>query len=223
MNILVEQILNKINKPYNFIAKARRGNSPEILLGDFITSVIVNNVTSKNAKIYLGISEQTFNRLVKRIFPDVRLNGGGETWSFYLLSIIKHKKCHKCSEIKPMTDIAAGQSQCASCRTAYNTSDKKRSRNRKHQKDFYYANLNLCKEKAARYRSHVAIACPSWVSLESLRAIYDNRPEGYHVDHIVPLRGKYVCGLHVPWNLCYLPISENCSKGNYHESEEYWK
>jgi glucan-binding YG repeat protein len=55
---------------------------------------------------------------------------------------------------------------------------------------------------------------PKWADLQKIRQIYDNCPDGFHVDHIVPLRGKTVCGFHIETNLQYLPALENIKKSN---------
>jgi 5-methylcytosine-specific restriction endonuclease McrA len=55
---------------------------------------------------------------------------------------------------------------------------------------------------------------PPWSNLESIRQFYSECPEGLVVDHVVPLRGKEVSGLHVVQNLQYLTRVENARKYN---------
>jgi hypothetical protein len=58
---------------------------------------------------------------------------------------------------------------------------------------------------------------PKWQDVKQLKDFYKNRPQGHHIDHIIPLQGENVSGLNVIGNLQYLPASENIRKSNKYE------
>lgn len=55
---------------------------------------------------------------------------------------------------------------------------------------------------------------PAWAEVRAMTAFYVACPEGMVVDHVIPLRGKLVSGLHVLENLQYLTKLDNLKKGN---------
>ena len=68
-------------------------------------------------------------------------------------------------------------------------------------------------------RAKVSYATPPWADKSKIKAIYvEARRRGMQVDHIIPLRGKLVSGLHVPENLQLLTATENHKKGNSYAS-----
>lgn len=80
---------------------------------------------------------------------------------------------------------------------------------------------------AATRRSALAKRTPPWLTHEqyehmrdifwACRLMSEATGEKHHVDHIVPLRGKNVSGLNVPWNLQIITAVENLKKTNSHD------
>lgn len=85
--------------------------------------------------------------------------------------------------------------------------------------------VQVLADNKVRRRKH-RDATPKWLSRKQkseIRQIYQiaitmtqTTGEQYVVDHIVPLRGETVCGLHVPWNLRVITQEENLKKSNKH-------
>jgi len=83
------------------------------------------------------------------------------------------------------------------------------------------------KVRASLYKRRVRFATPKWVRVnhsDEMQYLIDLRDEAimltgdsYHIDHIIPLKHKSVCGLNVPWNLRVIPSDINLKKGNYYK------
>lgn len=99
---------------------------------------------------------------------------------------------------------------------------KKKCQNPDYNKNYYIKNKATYHERSVRRSKNLNAASLNGLHRDKTIEIYDNCPEGYEVDHIVPIKGKdfrdgerehVVCGLHVFWNLQYLPKLENRKKG----------
>lgn len=81
----------------------------------------------------------------------------------------------------------------------------------------------------AKRLASMTIASPAWRNEEKIKWFYSMRDKlnklyphraPFHVDHIAPIQGCMVCGLHVEHNLRVIPGSENVSKSNKFNTED---
>lgn len=158
------------------------------------------------------------------------------------------KTCTKCGEEKSLEDFHKNKSRkdglyfyCKACRREYYQKNKEAIT--QYQREYYQKNPHVKKKwekknkakinrKTSVRRARKRRAMPDWLTPEHLAEIelaYDHAQQlteltgvQYHVDHIVPLKGKGVRGLHVPWNLQVITAKENLSKHNkYDDWREY--
>lgn len=121
-------------------------------------------------------------------------------------------------------------SQCHTCRTEYYRKyySENKSKQFENVQRWRESNRDKTRESSMVRKAAVLQRTPSWLTAEDrkeIRKFYTLAKEAeiltgdsYHVDHIVPLRGGNVSGLHVPWNLQVLPADINIKKGNSYES-----
>jgi len=155
------------------------------------------------------------------------------------------KTCRVCKQELPITafykhkrGFLGIRSECKACnKVLYPDKNKKhyaqnkavinerarlwREENKDRVKEYRQANKHVYNAHQQRREAFKIKATPKWLTKEDLQTFKDIYLEasyfGYHVDHIIPLLGKLVCGLHVPNNLQIIPASENIRKKNTFE------
>ena len=141
--------------------------------------------------------------------------------------------CNTCNEIKNLSYFGKDnrksnktQNKCKRC--CVNKNKKWQLNNvdklKQYKKEYRLANLPKYAALEAKRRANKIAATPKWLSIAQTTEIQsyyitatlltNNTGIKYEVDHIVPLRDKNVCGLHVPWNLQVISAEDNRRKYN---------
>ena len=154
--------------------------------------------------------------------------------------------CKSCEKVRQADRYLSNRDEVLERTKAYGKAN--RHITRKASKNYYDRNreasiqrkMDWCKQNpdkaaasAANYRAKKKQATPLWLTgahREEILRFYEHSKEcgmltgdDYHVDHIVPLAGENVCGLHVPWNLQVLPSDINIAKSNRYHGEETFR
>ena len=167
----------------------------------------------------LGVNEGTVSRWLKSY---TELDNSKRIMAVHKVSsVFELKQCSDCLEFLPFSFYTEGQggeafglqATCKSCRHDKDQIPENKERKRKTLRE-WRNKTGAGRFHCAKRRAAILQRTPAWADQEKIKEIYSNCPEGYQVDHILPLQGELVSGLHVPENLQYLTKSENSIKNN---------
>lgn len=240
---IIEGICSHYNVKPTDIGKKKWGSTPEFTYKDIINRIISERNT---ADAFPELNLATVTRLLYKVFPD---KPKSDNWNIHLLGLVGMRKCVRCEEIQDLSDFyhskASGRYDCKQCTklsTKHYKSENKekvceyRLNNKEKSKEYYLNNKEKLREyrrgyylshqaefKANNIRRYIRLhrATPVWADMDIMNKIYLKRKVGEHTDHIIPLQGKLVCGLHNQFNLRNIPIAENLTKGNKFDPDTY--
>lgn len=243
---IVEKILLSNKLDAAVIVKKKYSKLPEYTAYDVVSRVVHSNGVPLS-DVFPEMTRETSSKILKAMFPNK--TNKQQNWFSYLLSTISHKKCSSCNNIKSFEEfninVSSFDSLHSQCKICGNQQSKvyyldNKDSISKNKKEYYYDNKDEILEKQKEYsKQHyqnnkayykaktlarlnsLHAATPKWANMAEMNLVYSMCEEGYHVDHIIPLHGKLVCGLHVEHNLQYLPAGDNLAKGNKFDTETY--
>jgi len=134
------------------------------------------------------------------------------------------KKCSRCYEVKSYSEYYSRYGKAlpfhpeSRCRVCKNQATSKRKTG-KRRADPAWRNHDNVLRKIRQGRSAKKQALVKWADRKKILKIYREcyaKGEEFEVDHVVPFRGKNVCGLHVHENLQILTKKANSEKQNKH-------
>lgn len=194
--VIRENIFNLYPKiVYILPAFSKKLGNPNLTIEKFIE---VLSKSKYNLGKELGLTANQTSKLLKEIFHDRSTNTTGTKVCNHIFSKLDLKFCCHCEKVLPL-----------------NLFRKKSEGNNIYCKYCHSETTKVTQSgRQAKYKCTKSQRTMPWTEYDLISEFYDKRPEGYHVDHIVPLNGTLVSGLHVLSNLQYLPAKDNCAKGN---------
>lgn len=228
-NELMEKICAHFNINKNTEVKRKFGKLPAYTYNDILSRILqYNDTRTPITVIFPEMTRPTSSAMLKKAFPN-KLNTK-QSWISYLLLSIGMKYCSSCRELKTLDCYSVDNNTYSKIRDCCKVCDSfanklHRQENVEHYKiakhEHYINNKAKYYAKKLKRANHIRQATPSWANIEKMNYIYKNAPKGYHVDHIIPINGNNVCGLHTEHNLQYMLAADNISKGNIFDIDNY--
>ena len=146
------------------------------------------------------------------------------------------RRCSKCKKIRQLSEYYKDRTRvsgldcwCMYCRreydksrkhnkarrVKYDSSEKGKARRLKYLKSEkgILKRIKNCKARQKAIKQ-ATLRCLTEIDKNDIKLIYRMASmRGMTVDHIIPLQGKDICGLHVPWNLRIISKLDNSKKG----------